>query len=124
MRNVNETVIRYIAAWNERNPERRRDLVVKTWTEDGSYVDAHRKGTGHDSIDAMLAETQDQFPGYRLNLVSGIEAHNDFARFSWAAGGTPEAPLYLGGTDFLTLASDGRIKSVAGFTDAAPASVG
>ena len=123
MTNVNETVIRYIAAWNERDPARRRDLVLKTWTENGSYVDAHRQGTGHDSIDAMLAKTQDQFPGYRLNLVSGIEAHNDFVRFSWAAGGTPEAPLYLGGTDFVTLAPDGRIKAVAGFTDAAPAPV-
>jgi hypothetical protein len=121
MNNVNETVVRYIAAWNERQPERRRDLVVKTWTEDGSYIDAHRQGAGHDAIDAMLARTQDQFPGYRLNLTSGIETHNNFVRFSWAAGGTPEAPLYLGGTDFATLAPDGRIRTVAGFVDAAPA---
>jgi len=53
--------------------------------------------------------------------VSGIEAHNNFVRFSWAAGGTAEAPLYIGGTDFATLAPDGRIKTVAGFMDAAPA---
>jgi hypothetical protein len=69
----------------------------------------------------MLATTQAQFPGYRLNLVSGIEAHNNFVRFSWAAGGTNEAPLYLGGTDFATLAPDGRINVVTGFIDAAPA---
>jgi hypothetical protein len=42
-------------------------------------------------------------------------------RFSWAAGGTSDAPLYLGGTDFAMLAPDGRIDSVAGFIDAAPA---
>jgi SnoaL-like domain len=121
MTNVNETVIRYIAAWNERDPKRRLDLVAATWSEDGSYIDAHRHGKGHGAIDAMLAATQEQFPGYRLNLVSGIEAHNNFARFSWAAGGTQEAPLYLGGTDFATLGADGRIKIVTGFTDAAPA---
>jgi hypothetical protein len=69
----------------------------------------------------MLARTQDQFPGYRVSLASGIEVNNDFIRFSWAAGGTPEAPLYLAGTDFVTLARDGRFKSVAGFIDAAPA---
>jgi hypothetical protein len=123
MSNVNETVIRYIAAWNERDPGRRRELVTKTWAEDGSYIDAHRHGTGHDAIDGMLAATQQQFPGYRLNLISGIEAHNNFVRFSWAAGGTPEAPLYLAGTDFATLAPDGRIDTVAGFIDAAPAPV-
>jgi SnoaL-like domain len=123
MRNVNETVVNYIAAWNERDPKRRRELVAATWTEDGSYIDAHRHGNGYGAIDAMLATTQAQFPGYRLSLVSGIEAHNHFVRFSWAAGGTKEAPLYLGGTDFAMLAPDGRIKTVAGFTDAAPAPV-
>ena len=123
MTNVNETVVRYIAAWNERDPKRRRDLVAQTWADDGSYIDAHRHGTGHGAIDAMLAAAQAQFPGYRINLISGIEAHNNFVRFSWKAGGTNEAPLYLGGTDFATLAPDGRIKTVAGFTDAAPAPV-
>ena len=43
MTNVNETVVRYIAAWNERDPKRRRELVAETWAEDGSYVDAHRQ---------------------------------------------------------------------------------
>ena len=121
MPKVNEIVIRYIAAWNERDPKRRRDLVAETWVEEGCYIDAHRQGAGHAAIDAMLAAAQVQFPGYRVNLVSGIETHNNFVRFSWAAGGTTEAPLYLGGTDFATLAPDGRIKTVAGFVDAAPA---
>ena len=123
MSNVNEAVVRYISVWNERDAKRRRALVAETWTEDGSYVDAHRRGRGHDEIDAMLATAQAQFPGYRVNLISGIEAHNDFARFSYAAGGTAEAPLYIGGTDFVTLAPDGRLRAVVGFVDAAPAPV-
>lgn len=121
MSNMNQLVVSYLAAWNERDPKRRRELVAKTWTEDGSYVDAHRRGRGHAAIDEMIASAQEMFPGYRLNLVSGIQAHGMNARFSWAAGGTPDAPLYLGGTDFVTLASDGRLLSVVGFTDAAPA---
>lgn len=123
MTNVNETVVRYIAAWNERDPKRRRELVAQAFSDDGSYIDAHRQGKGHSSIDAMLATAQAQFPGYRVKLSSGIEAHNDVMRFSWSAGGTEEAPLYLGGTDFATLAADGRLKTVAGFIDAAPAAV-
>ena len=110
MSNVNETVVRYLAAWNERDPKRRRQLVAATWTEEGSYIDAHRHGHGHGAIDAMLAATQAQFPNYRLSLVSGIEAHNNFVRFSWGAGGTAEAPLYLGGTDFATLAAEAGSK--------------
>jgi hypothetical protein len=53
--------------------------------------------------------------------VSKIEAHNGYIRFSWAAGGTAQAPLYLGGTDFAVAAPDGRLQSVTGFVDAAPA---
>jgi hypothetical protein len=121
MSNINEIVVRYVAAWNERDPKRRRDLIANTWCEDGVYRDAHRHGEGHDAIDAMIDAAQRQFAGYRIALKSGIEAHNDYARFSWAAGGTSEAPLYLGGTDFVVVADDGRLKSVVGFVDAAPA---
>ena len=121
MGNVNEAVVRYLAAWNEREPKRRRDLVAKVWTEDGTYVDAAREGRGHDSLDAMIATAQQHFPGYRLNLASGVDVHHDNVRFSWVAGGTQEAPLYINGTDFVVMAGDGRMKSVVGFTDAAPA---
>jgi hypothetical protein len=121
MSRFNEVVVRYLAAWNESDPRKRRDLVAMTWTEDGTYVDAVREGHGHDSLDAMIATAQGHFPGYRLRLASGVEAHHDCLRFSWVAGGTTEAPLYIKGTDFVVVASDGRIKSVVGFVDAAPA---
>ena len=121
MTNVNELVVSYVAAWNERDSKRRREFVAKTWTDRGTYVDARRHAEGIAAIDSMIETAQKQFPGYRLRLVSGIETHNGCLRFSWAAGGTPEAPLYLGGTDFATVAQDGRLQSVAGFADATPA---
>jgi hypothetical protein len=123
MGNANELVARYIAAWNERDAKRRHDLVVKTWADSGTYVDAHRHGEGHDSIDAMIDTAQRQFPGYQLRLISGIQAHNGYVRFSWAAGGSEQAPLYLAGTDFAVVSNDGRLQAVTGFVDAAPAPV-
>ncbi len=99
-------------------------LVAEAWTEEGTYVDRAREGRGHDAIDAMIAKAQAHFPGYRLSLASGIEAHHDYVRFSWIAGGTAEAPLYIKGTDFAVLAEDGRMRSVVGFVDAAPAPAG
>jgi hypothetical protein len=123
MTNVNEAVVRYVAVWNERDAKQRRELVAKTWSDDGSYVDKVRNGVGHDAIDAMIATAQEHFPGYRVSLASGIEAHHEYVRFSWVAGGTADAPLYLKGTDFAVVGADGRLKSVVGFTDAAPAPV-
>lgn len=121
MSNVNELVVSYLGAWNETDARKRRELVARTWSEGGSYLDSHRQGQGHDAIAAMIGSAQQQFPGYRLRLVSGIEAHHGRLRFSWSAGGVPEAPLFLGGTDFAELGEDGRFRAVTGFIDAAPA---
>src|ERR1700722_4569554 len=120
MTSVNDTVIGYITAWNETDPERRRALIAQTWTADARYLDGHRDSTGHAAIDTMIATVQQRFPGYRFRLSSGIELHHDRMRFSWTAGGTNEAPLFFGGTDFAVLASDGRLSAVTGFTDAMP----
>ena len=104
MTNVNETVVRYIAALNERDPKRpprtrRRDLEPRTAATSMPIATARVTAPSTHAGDDAGA-----IPGYRLNLVSGIETHNNFVRFSWAAGGSNEAPLYLGGTDFATLA--------------------
>ncbi len=120
MPTVNETVAGYIAAWNETDAGRRRDIIARTWSEDGSYLDAHRDSIGHAAINAMIAAAQEHFAGYRFRLSSGIEAHHCRVRFSWSAGGTDQAPLFFGGTDFAVLAEDGRLRAVTGFTDAMP----
>ena len=91
MTTINETIINYIAAWNETDPSLRRALIARAWSA-----------------------------GYRFRLSSGIEAHHDQVRFSWTAGGAPDAPLFFAGTDFAKLAPDGRFQAVTGFTDAMP----
>ena len=120
MSNANEVVERYIAAWNERDERKRRELIAKAYTEDASYVDPARSGSGHDGINSMIATVQEHFAGYSFRLKSAADAHNDRVRFQWEAGGTKEAPLHFVGTDFGVIAADGRLKSVTGFTDEAP----
>jgi hypothetical protein len=121
MSNTNETVVLYLAAWSEPDAKRRRELVSKVWADGGTYIDGAREGQGYDGISAMIGKAQEHFPGYRLNLASGIERHHAYVRFSWVAGGTADAPLYIKGTDFASVADDGRFSSVVGFVDAAPA---
>jgi hypothetical protein len=83
------------------------------WTDDGMYVDAHRRGTGHDGIASMMG-TQAQFPGYRLQLVSGIEAHNGYVRFSWASiADYPLFPLCSLSTTSCILSRRSRIPLMA-----------
>ena len=51
MTDINTTIANYIAAWNETDSDKRRDVIARTWTEAGSYLDCHRDSTGHDAID-------------------------------------------------------------------------
>jgi hypothetical protein len=120
MSTINETIANYVAAWNETDADRRRAVIARTWTEDGTYLDSHRDSEGHAAIDAMIVAVQQRFPGYRFRLSSGIETHHNRVRFSWSAGGTDNAPLFFAGTDFAILAGDGRFQAVTGFTDALP----
>jgi len=121
---VRETVLRYLASWNERDAKRRLDLVSQTWIDGGTYIDRVREGHDYESISALIAKAQIPFPGYRTYLVSGIENHHEYVRFSWAAGGAPDTPIYIKGTDIAMLASDFRFKSVIGFVDVAPVAGG
>jgi|SRR5215208_3017599 len=70
MPRITEIVDSYIAAWNETDPERRRMLVERSFSEDASYVDPLMSGEGVERIDAMIAAAQQQFPGHRFSLAA------------------------------------------------------
>jgi hypothetical protein len=57
----------------------------------------------------------------QLDFALQAEISQRHTRFSWAAGGMPEAPLYLGGTDFIRTGPDGLSTAIVGFVDATPA---
>jgi hypothetical protein len=115
---IEPVIDQYIAAWNETDPESRRELITRTWTEDGSYLDPLMIGEGHDGIDAMIGAVQTQFPGYRFRRVGELDAHNNAVRFSWELG-PEDGPALTGGVDFGVFL-DGRLQSINGFLDFAP----
>lgn len=60
---------RYIDLWNEKTPDRRRELLAANWARDARYVDPLMSGDGHDGIDAMIAGAQQRFPDFRFALI-------------------------------------------------------
>ena len=115
MRDITAVVTDYIATWNEADAERRRALAAGVFTEDGTYLDPLMAGEGLDGIAAMIGAAQAQFPGHHFELSFGPDAHNDVARFSWRLVG--ENGPAAAGTDFATVAADGRLRAVTGFLE-------
>jgi hypothetical protein len=111
----------YIAAWNETDPTRRRDLIARTWTDDATYVDPLVVAEGRDAIEATIAGAQAQFPGYALRLAGSIDAHHNLARFTWELTPGNGAEALVVGFDVAVFADDGRLRSVHGFLDKVPA---
>jgi hypothetical protein len=118
MADTDTLVNNYIAMWNETDPQRRRELVADTVTEDAEYVDPVMEGGGIDGITEMIGAAQSQFPGHRFALVAGPEAHHDRLRFTWSLATDGGAPVAVG-VDFVSLGDDGRMRSITGFLEPA-----
>lgn len=119
MDNADELVARYLAAFNEINAEARGDLVDSLYSGESTYTDPHVHARGTNEISAFIEQTQERFPGYTFRLGSAVDAHHDQARFQWHAGPAEEPDRFVGFD--VIVADDGRIRSVYGFMDAAPA---
>ena len=120
MNTATQIVDRYIAAWNEPDERRRRELIAEVFAENAHYVDPVASSQGHAAIGAMIAGIQQRFDGMRFVRLGEVDEHNDRIRFRWAllpAGGES----VVEGTDFGTLVGDGRFATVTGFLDKVPA---
>ena len=115
MTDITTTVERYLALWNEPDPDARARLIATTFTDDATYVDPLMAGAGAEQINAMVGGAQAQYPGHRFELAAGPDAHNDRVRFSWHLVGA-DGPIALG-IDFATVADDGRLRDVTGFLE-------
>ena len=117
MTDITATVDGYIAAFNETDPDRRRELLRRSWADDATYLDPLMAGDGRDGIDAMIAGVQQAYPGHRFALAGAPDAHHDRVRFTWHLHGD-DGPVATG-IDFATVAEDGRLRSVTGFLEPA-----
>jgi hypothetical protein len=116
MNTLTDLIDRYIAAWNETDSGRRRDLIARAWSDSASYVDPLLQGAGRDGIDAMIAGVQERFPGHRFRRTSDVESHHDRVRFTWELAPEAGDPVVCG-TDFGIVTADDRLRSVTGFFD-------
>jgi hypothetical protein len=120
---VNDVIERYIASWNQTDPQLRRKLIDEVWAPDASYIDPLAEAHGRDAIDATVAAVQAQFPGFTFTLLDAVDTHHSQARFTWGlspVSALPDDDPVVVGFDVALAGSDGRLTSVLGFLDKVP----
>ncbi len=116
-----ETAVeRYLNAWNTTDADDLAKAVAAAWTEDGTYTDPLADVAGHDGIAAAIAGAHAQFPGFEFRLIGKVDGHHNIARFGWELVSTADGSAPAAGFDVITLAEDGRIRTVSGFLDRVP----
>jgi hypothetical protein len=123
MSDFDTIVQRYLAAWNETDPDRRRAAVEDVFAADVRYVDPLAAVEGHAALDGLIGAVQAQFPGLVFSSGGPVDAHHQQARFTWHLGPAGQDPIVVG-FDVAELGPDGRIRTVLGFLDQVPAGLG
>ncbi|MCX4853015.1 nuclear transport factor 2 family protein [Streptomyces canus] len=113
-------VSRYFEAWNARESTARTKAVAAAWAVGGGYTDPLADVVGHEQIAGVIAAAHEQFPGFAFRLTGAVDGHHDTARFSWELVSEVDGSAPVAGSDVITLAGDGRIRSVLGFLDRVP----
>jgi hypothetical protein len=129
-RNAAELGDRYIALWNEPDPDRRREMIAGLWTEDGSQIlqppeeirevaarpgigmTAILEARGYAEIEARAATAYEKWvgsEGLSFRRRDDVERLHDVVKFHWEAV-TADGEVVAVGLNFLVLAADGRIQ--------------
>jgi hypothetical protein len=113
---IDALIDRYIAIWNETDPDARRTLIDATWAEDATYSDPALNGSGRDGIDAMTSGFQHAYPEHTFERTDDGGLAGNEHRFGWRLL-TPTGEVLLTGEDVYELRADGLLQSIVGAFD-------
>ncbi|HYM01485.1 MAG TPA: nuclear transport factor 2 family protein [Stellaceae bacterium] len=96
---------RYVAAWSEPDPDRRRRLIAALWTKDGRHISETAVLTGHDAIadGAVPADTV-------LAFANRSQMHHAVASLTFERRPRGGGSAVATGTELLVFDPDGRIR--------------
>jgi hypothetical protein len=111
MDNLTTIIDRYVAVWNEPDPDMRRRRIASIWTPNGTtcyrLLDAH----GHEAIESRVTASWDRWlreGKYVFQPVKTVSCRQAI-KFDFAMLATGDGKVEAGGLCYLLLDGDGRI---------------
>ena len=102
-----------VAAWNEHDPVKRRQLIGAACTEDVALRTPGRRIHGREQLDALIADFQTRRPEARAAFTSPIDIQGTIFRYTGIVEGTTATTLDTGECD-----DEGRIRVLLTFVGA------
>lgn len=102
-----------LEVFGERDGERRRAAIARTYTDDVRFLDPDEVVTGPDALDAKAQRLLDEAPGFVFRPAGAVHVVHDLGHLPWEFGPEGQPPV-VRGVD-VALVRDGRIASVYTF---------
>jgi hypothetical protein len=96
--------------FGERDPERRRAAVERTYTPDVTFADPEETVVGHQALADKAQRLLDDAPGFVFRPDGPARVVQDLGHLAWAFGPEGQDPV-VRGID-VVLVTDGRISRV------------
>jgi hypothetical protein len=99
--------------FNERDADRRRAAIARTYASDVRFADPDEAVTGHAAVEAKARRILDEAPGFVFSAAGPVLVNHDLGHLAWNFGPDGQPPV-VRGMD-IALVADGRITSLYTF---------
>jgi hypothetical protein len=96
-----------LEVFNERDGDRRRAAIGRTYVPDVRFSDTEETSVGHDALDAKAQQLLDESPDFVFIPDGSIHVSEDLGYLAWGFGPLGKPPV-VRGVD-IALVSDGLI---------------
>lgn len=103
---------RYVAVWNETDPDRRRQQIAQLWVPEGRHYVGERKAHGYEALEVRITGSHDKNVrdgGYRFRAANDARALSDIVTFHWEMLPSGRDEVVARGLEILLLDDSGRI---------------
>jgi hypothetical protein len=112
MLDAQELADKYVAVWNERDPERRRQQIAALWVPDGQhYVDV-REARGYDALEQRIVGSYNKNVrdgSHRFRVAKDARSLRDIVTLDWEMLLAAEERVVARGFAVLSVDGEGRI---------------
>ena len=120
MNDYDELTDRYVAVWNETDPEQRRRRIRELWSEDGIECTKQRQTQGYAALEARITASHEKNvrdAGYHFRSCRNADGHHGLVKFNWEMLQKSDGAIQATGFYILLLNNAGKIRTAWFFVD-------